>query len=68
MYEILQEKLHNALVQSDAFGELKSKIIKNLQEYNSLLVQQYELVVKQNRCLQQELINLKKQDSGESTK
>ena len=60
MYEILQEKLHNALVQGI--------ILNNFQEFNSLLVQQYELVVKQNRCLQQELINLKKQDSGESTK
>lgn len=68
MYNILQEKFHNALADGDALGGLRSQIIKKLQETNSLLIQQYEHVAKQNRCLQQELMNLRKIDSGESTK
>ncbi len=65
MYDILQEKFHNALADGDALGGLRSQIIKKLQEANTLLIQQYEHVVKQNRSLQEEL---RKIDSGKSTK
>jgi hypothetical protein len=65
MYEILQEKFHKALADGDALGGLRSQIIKKLQETNTLLIQQYEHVVNQNRSLQEEL---RKLDSGKSTK
>lgn len=63
-YEILQRKFHDALTTEDALVTVKNEIIDSLQNANALLVKQYELVVKQNRNLQEEL---RKKDSGEST-
>ncbi|MBE7708943.1 MAG: hypothetical protein E7Z93_00675 [Cyanobacteria bacterium SIG32] len=62
-YDILQRKFHDALITEDALMTVKNEIIDSLQNANALLVKQYELVVKQNRNLQEEL---RKKDSGES--